>query len=156
MHYLEKWEKGESDFLKKYKVKVRFIGDLERLPPQLVNLMAKVMQKTAKYQRRVLNVLVAYGGRFELLQAAKRIAKKALETGKVEVTEKELEKFLFVPTPVDLLIRTGGEQRISNFMPYQIAYSEIIFVEKFWPAFCKRDFLACIKEYTRRERRFGL
>jgi undecaprenyl diphosphate synthase len=153
--YLDKWERGEADFLKKYRVKIRFVGDLERLPPKLVKLMGKIMQKTARYQKRIINFLIAYGGRFEITQAVKALAEECIKTGKIEITEKDVEKKLLVKEPVDLLIRTGGEKRLSNFLPWQTTYSELIFLKKYWPDFEKRDLIRCIQEFNRRERRFG-
>jgi undecaprenyl diphosphate synthase len=153
--YLDKWEKGEADFLKKYRVKIRFVGDLERLPPKLVRLMGKIMQKTAKYQKRIINFLIAYGGKFEITQAVKALVEECIKTGKIEISEKDLEEKLLVKEPVDLLIRTGGEKRLSNFLPWQTTYSELIFLKKYWPDFEKRDLVRCIQEFNRRERRFG-
>lgn len=151
---LKTWEK-KKPILDKYEVKVRFIGDLNRLPPKLTRLMGKIMQKTAKYQKKALNLLVAYGSHFELTEMMKRIAEKAIKTGRVEITKKDIEKNLLVPTPVDLIIRTGGEYRLSNFLLWQAAYSELIVLKKYWPDFTKRDLIKCIKEYNRRQRRFG-
>ncbi|MEM5878964.1 MAG: polyprenyl diphosphate synthase [Candidatus Aenigmatarchaeota archaeon] len=153
--YFERWEKKEGSFLDKYQVKVRFVGDLERLPPKLVKLMGKIMQKTAKYQKRVLNIMIAYGSKFELTQAIKKIAEKAIKLGRIEITEKDIEANLLVPAPIDCLIRTGGEKRLSNFLLWQAAYAELIFLPKFWPDFTKRDLIWCIKEFNRRQRRFG-
>lgn len=153
--YLDKWANKKNGFLDKYEVRVRFIGDLSKLPPKLVRLMGKLMQKTAKYQKKILNLLVAYGTHFELTEVVKKIAEKALKTGKLVVTPREIEKNLLIPTPVDLLIRTGGEYRISNFLVWQISYSELIFLSKLWPDFTKKDLIWCIKEFNRRQRRFG-
>jgi tritrans,polycis-undecaprenyl-diphosphate synthase [geranylgeranyl-diphosphate specific] len=153
--YLDKWERGEADFLKKYRVKIRFVGDLERLPPKLVKLMGKIVQKTAKYQKRIINFLIAYGGKFEITQAVKALVEECIKTGKIEISEKDVEEKLLVKEPVDLLIRTGGEKRLSNFLPWQTTYSELIFLKKYWPDFEKRDLIRCIKEFNRRERRFG-
>ncbi|MDI6806317.1 MAG: polyprenyl diphosphate synthase [Candidatus Aenigmarchaeota archaeon] len=153
--YLNKLENGESNFLEKYRVRVRFIGDLEMLPPRLVKLIGKVMQKTAKYQKRVINFLIGYGGKFEITQAIRAIVEECIKKGKVEITEKSVEKKLLVSKPVDLLIRTGGEMRLSNFLLWQTAYSEIIFLKKFWPDFEKKDLIRCIEKFNQRKRRFG-
>ena len=115
----------------------------------------RIMNKTEKYNQRVFNIMVAYGGKFELTQAVKKIAKKALETGIVTVTEKTIRKNLLVKDDIDLLIRTGGEKRLSNFMPIQAAYAELIVLRKLWPDITKRDLKRCIIEYTKRQRRFG-
>jgi undecaprenyl diphosphate synthase len=153
--YLERWERGKSDFLDKYNVRVRFVGDLSRLPPKLVRLMGKIMEKTAKHQKRALNLLIAYGSKFELTNVLKKIAEKMLTLGRIEITEKDIESNLLLPTPVDLIIRTGGEYRLSNFLLWQSAYSELIFLKKFWPDFTKQDLIRCLREYSRRQRRFG-
>lgn len=154
--YLDRWENGESDFLEKYRVRVRFIGDLEKLPKKLVRLMGKVMQRTAKYQKRIINFLIGYGGKFEITQAVRAIVEECIRVGKVKITEKDIEKKLLVKEPVDLLIRTGGEKRLSNFLLWQSSYAEIIVLNKYWPDFQKKDFLKCLKEYSGRQRRFGL
>ena len=99
--------------------------------------------------------MIAYGGKFELTQAVKKIAKKAIEKGAVTITKKDIEKNLLIKDEVDLVIRTGGAQRLSNFLPWQTSYSEFIVLKKLWPDFTKRDLLKCIKEYSRRQRRFG-
>lgn len=154
--YLEKWEKQKGDsLLDKYGVKVRFVGDLGKLPPKLLRLMGQIMRRTAKYQKRTLNIMIAYGSRFELTHVFKKVAEKAIKTGRIEITEKDIEANLLVPVPVDLVIRTGGEERLSNFLLWQTAYSELIFLPKLWPDFTKRDLIWCIKEFNRRQRRFG-
>lgn len=157
-NYLKKWERGkkkEGGFLDKYQVKVRFIGDLEKLPPKLVKLMGKIMQNTAKYQERVLNIMIAYGSKFELTQAIKKIVEKAIKIGKVEVTEKDIEANLLVPAPLDLVIRTGGFSRLSNFMLIQASYAEIYVTKKLWPDFSKKDLIKAIKWYNSIQRNFG-
>jgi len=153
--YLEKWERGESDLLDKYKVKVRFIGDLSKLPPKLVKLMGKVMMKTAKYQKRVLNLLIAYGGQFEMMEAIKRIAEKALKKGRVELTPKDIERNLLVPVPLDLVIRTGGRSRLSNFLIWQAAYAELYVTKILWPDFTKKELIKAIRWYSSVQKNFG-
>lgn len=153
--YLEKWERGEAGFLDKYEVKVRFVGDLNKLPKKLVRIMGKIMQKTAKYQRRVLNLLVAYGSRFELVQTIKKIVEKAIKSGKLEISEKDIEANLLVPVPVDLIIRTGGYSRLSNFLLYQAAYAEIYVTKVLWPDFNKKELIKAIKWFNSVNRKFG-
>jgi undecaprenyl diphosphate synthase len=156
-HYFDKWEKEENkdNFLEKYQVKVRFIGDLEKLPPKLVQLMGKVARKTAKYNKRFLNILIAYGSKFEIKEAMKNIAKKIIKTGRVEITEKDIEANLLVKSPVDLLIRTGDAHRLSNFLLWQTSYSELYFTKKLWPDFKKRDLIKAIEWYNNQKRNFG-
>jgi len=152
---LEKLENEKMNILDKYEIRINFLGDLKRLPSGLLKNMNRIMKKTEKYNKRVLNLMVAYGGKFELTEAVKKIARKAMETGVVTVTEKTIRDSLLVKDDIDLLIRTGGEKRISNFMPWQAAYAELIILRKYWPDITKRDLIRCIKEFNRRQRRFG-
>jgi len=153
--YFERWEKEKESFLDKYQVKVRFVGDLEKLPPKLVKLMGKIMRRTAKYQKKILNIMIAYGSKFELTQAIKKIAEKAIKLGKIEITEKDIEANLLVPTPLDLVIRTGGFSRLSNFMLLQASYAEIFTTKVLWPDFSKKDLIKAIKWYNSVQRNFG-
>ncbi|MEM5766219.1 MAG: polyprenyl diphosphate synthase [Candidatus Aenigmatarchaeota archaeon] len=153
--YLEEWEKKNGSFLDKYQVRVRFVGDLERLPARLVKLMGEIMQKTAKYQKRALNIMVAYGGKFELIQAIKKIVENIIKLGRIEITEKDIEANLLVPVPLDLVIRTGGFSRLSNFMLVQAAYAEIYTTKTLWPDFSKKDLIKAIKWYSSVQRNFG-
>lgn len=155
-HFLSQWEKKKNkSLLEKYQVKVRFIGDIEKLPSKLVKLMGEITRKTAKYQKRILNVLINYSGKFELLEAFKKLANKMLELGKVELTEKDVEENLLVPTPVDLIIRTGGFSRLSNFMLWQGSYAEIYVTKTLLPDFSKREFVKAIRWYSSVQRNFG-
>jgi tritrans,polycis-undecaprenyl-diphosphate synthase [geranylgeranyl-diphosphate specific] len=152
---LEKLENEKKGFLDKYEIRIKFVGDLTKLPLGLRKVMGRIMKKTEKYNNRLLNLMVAYGGKFELTEAVKKIAKKALEKGVVTVTEKTIKDNLLVKDDIDLLIRTSGEKRLSNFMPWQTSYAELIILRKYWPDFTRRDLIRCIEEYTRRQRRFG-
>lgn len=152
---LEKLEGEKKSFLDKYEIKMKFVGDLTRLPMPLRKVMGRIMDKTAKYNKRVFNLLVAYGGKFELTSAIKMIAKKAMEKGVITVTQKSINKNLLIKDDVDLVVRTGGQQRLSNFMPWQTTYAEFIVLKKFWPDITKRDLVKCIEEYNRRKRNYG-
>jgi len=152
---LERLENEKMSFLDKYEIRINFLGDKKRLPKGLVKAMNRIMKKTEKYNKRVFNIMVAYGGKFELTHAVKKIARKALKTGIVTVTEKTIKENLFVSDDLDLIIRTGGAKRLSNFMPWQASYAELIVLRKCWPDFKKRDLIRCIEEYNRRQRRFG-
>ncbi len=154
-HYLDKWEKEKDGFLDKYQVKVRFVGDLNRLPPKLVKAMGRIMQKTAKYQKRALNLLIAYGSRFEIKETIKAIARKIIKSGRVTVTERDIEANLSVKTPLDLVIRTGGASRLSNFLLWQASYAELYITEKLWPDFSKKDLVKAIKWFNTQKRNFG-
>ncbi|HKZ45645.1 MAG TPA: polyprenyl diphosphate synthase [archaeon] len=152
--FLKKFEKKQSVF-EKYEVKVRFVGNLNKLPPELVKLMGKIMQKTAKYQQKALNILVAYGSKFELTEVMKKIAEKAIKAGKIEITQKDIEQNLLVPIPVDLVIRTGGMSRLSNFLLWQAAYAEIYFTKTLWPDFSKKELIKAIEWYNSARKNFG-
>lgn len=151
---LEKWVNKES-VLDKYEINTRFIGDLSKLPPKISKLMGKIMQKTAKYQKKMLNMLINYGGKFELLEVFKKIASKIVKAGKIEITEKDIEQNLMVKSPVDLVIRTGGYSRLSNFMLWQSAYSEIYVTKTLLPDFSKEEFMKIIEWYGSTKRNFG-
>ena len=152
-------ELERSDVIHKNRVQIRFIGRLELLPMDLRELMKKLERMTKNYRNYRLNIAVAYGGRSEILDAIKGIVKDALE-GKLrveDITEKTISKYLYTKDSLDpdLIIRTSGEERLSNFLIWQSAYSELYFVDAFWPEFTKLDFLLAIRSYQKRERRFG-
>ncbi len=140
----------------KYEVRVRFIGDRTRFPFQIQQGMAKVERETAGFSKYFVNLFIGYGGRAELISAAKKLAKDfAGQPDKID--EKAFRERLWtagLPDP-DLIIRTSGEQRISGFLPFQSVYSELYFCKKLWPEFGKKDLDAAINEYTRRKRRWG-
>jgi len=152
--WLNRWEKEKTIF-DKYEVKVRFVGDLSKLPPKLVRLMGRIMQKTAKYQKYALNILIAYGSHFELTEVVKRIVEKVLRNGHIEISEKEINKNLLVPVPVDLVIRTGGMSRLSNFLLWQAAYAEIYVTETLWPDFSKQELIKALEWFKQQKRNFG-
>lgn len=143
----------------KYGVKVRFIGRIHVLPDWLQKKIKKAEEKTAKYKNHVLNIAVAYGGQQEIVDATREILDKSLK-GIIkphELNEKMFKHHLYTngqPTP-DLIIRTGGEKRMSNFLLYQGAYSELFFTDKKWPEITKDDLNSILSEYKQRQRRFG-
>ncbi len=145
--------------LHKNRVKVRVIGNLDYLPDQIKNSAHNVMNKTKDYNNYSFNIALAYGGREEILQAIQKIAED-VKKGKISVSdikEEIVSKYLYtngIPDP-DIILRTSGEERISNFLLWQLAYSELYFSDVFWPAFQKRDFLKAIRTYQRRNRRYG-
>ena len=159
-HIFRLLKKGILEFqndgmLEKYDVKVRFLGDFRRIPSPLVRLMKKLMKKTEEHHKIIVNLLVAYGGQWELTQAAKKLIKKVLERGVIRITPKTIEKNLYVQTPVDLVIRTGAQYRLSNFLPWQTAYAEIYVTRTLFPAFSKREFMKAIRWFSTRKRNFG-
>ncbi len=148
-------DEKKFSLLEKYEVRVRFVGELNRLPKKLIKVMGKLMKKTAKYQKRVLNFLVAYGSKSEIVNAVKKLAEELIKYGKVEITEKDIEKHLYVSQPLDLIIRTGGHQRLSNFLLWQASYAEIYVTKTLWPDFSKKEFMKALKWFSQQERKFG-
>ena len=137
-------------------VRLRVIGDLSRFEPDLRALIEASEERTATNTRLVLTVAANYGGRWDILQAVNRLLTSEPER-RGELTESDLAPHLamhYAPEP-DLFIRTGGEQRISNFLLWQLAYSEIYFTDVLWPEFDSKAFDAALQSYQQRERRFG-
>jgi len=139
--------------IKKEKIRFKFIGDLNLLPLELKNECKKLEKETKKNSRLIVNIAMAYGGRQEIIQSIKKIIKNKIPENKI--TEKIIEKYLYLSSKPDLIIRTGGEKRLSNFLPFQSTYSELIFIDKMWPEFEKQDLIDCIEEFKSRKRRFG-
>ncbi len=141
------------------KVRVRVFGKLDLVPKDIVDLAKKLEQITKDYDKHVLNIALCYGGRDEIINAVRRIGRDIKE-GKLEpddINEEIFSHYLYtdgIPDP-DLIIRTSGEVRISNFLLWQSAYSELYFCDVFWPEFRKIDFWRAIRNYQHRERRFG-
>ncbi|MDK2784018.1 MAG: tritrans,polycis-undecaprenyl-diphosphate synthase, partial [Thermococcaceae archaeon] len=143
----------------KYGIRVNVLGRKELLPRNVREAAEEAEKVTRKYNNYILNIAVAYGGRSEIVDAIKRIVEdvQAGKLSKEEINEELLKRYLYVPnmSDPDIVIRTGGEIRISNFLLYQIAYSELFFVDVYFPEFRKIDFLRIIREYQKRHRRFG-
>jgi undecaprenyl diphosphate synthase len=140
-------------------VRLRFIGDRARLAPALIERMAAAEARTAGRERLDLVVAVAYGGRWDLTQAARGLAADAA-AGKLEpaaISEEMLAARLATAgrTAPDLFIRTGGERRISNFLLWDLAYTELWFTDALWPDFDEAGFAAALADYAGRQRRFG-
>ncbi|MEM4267329.1 MAG: polyprenyl diphosphate synthase [Candidatus Woesearchaeota archaeon] len=143
--------------LSEHKIRIRFIGRLSMFPENIYKKMQNLMELTRNNDEYTLNFAMAYGGREEVIDAVRRIAddvKKGL-INPGEIDEIVVERSLYMKDEPDLIIRTGGEKRISNFLSYQSAYSELYFIDKMWPEFEKEDFIAALQEYSKRERRFG-
>jgi tritrans,polycis-undecaprenyl-diphosphate synthase [geranylgeranyl-diphosphate specific] len=143
----------------KNEVKIRVLGRLESLPKDIAESAKKIMEETKKYDKYSFNIALGYGGREEIIQAIKKIAKD-VKDNKIninDIKEPVVSKYLYtngIPDP-DLILRTSGEERISNFLLWQLAYSELYFSDVYWPAFQKRDFLEAIQTVQKRKRRFG-
>ncbi len=139
----------ESPDIKEREVRVEFAGELGKFPKSLAKLIKDVEEQTGKFNRRRLTLCLNYSGRKEILRAFKGLA----ESGK-PITEKGLEGFLQVKSAPDLVIRTA-EKRISNFLLWQSAYSELYFSDKLFPDFCEEDLRDAIAQFNKTERRFG-
>jgi len=154
-HYLVDFANRAND----ENIKVHFIGDTTKLNAKLQKRIADTIERTKNNTGLVFNVAFNYGGREELTRACKQIARK-VQNGDLAIEEIEpstIENHLYtagMPDP-DVLIRTSGEMRLSNFLPWQLSYTEFIFVEKYWPDFAEQDVLDAIKEYQKRNRKFG-
>ena len=149
-----------ADELDERRVRVRFVGRRGLpVPRSLVRLMDETESRTAHHDRMVLQIAFNYGGQQELADAARTLAED-VAAGRVkprQVDESTIAERLYEPgaPPVDLLIRTSGEQRLSNFLLWQAAYAELVFTDVYWPAFDRHHLKAAVAEYQRRHRRFG-
>ncbi len=147
--------KNEMKKLAKDNIVFRVIGNIEKLPQNIQTLLKDFELLTRGNTGLSLTAAISYGGREEILRAVKRMMKDGLTPE--EINENTFENYLYtkgLPAP-DLIIRTSGEMRLSNFLLWQSAYSELYFTETMWPDFTKDEFIAAIGEYERRERRFG-
>ena len=136
-------------------VRTRFIGRRDRVPAELHAKMAALEEETAANDRLQLWIAFDYGGRAELVEAARRLVEEGVEPS--EVDERALADRLYAPDmpDPDMVIRTSGELRISNFLLWQLAYAELVFVDGYWPDFGREELRAALDEYARRRRRFG-
>lgn len=159
MNLLVKTINKETQTLNKNKIRLQAIGDLKSLKPETYKELMNAIENTANNDHMTLALALSYSSRWEITDAIKQIAKKIKEgtLDIADINDDSISQFLttnFMPDP-ELLIRTSGEQRISNFMLWQIAYSELYFCPKYWPDFGKEDFYKAIVDYQSRERRFG-
>ncbi len=140
-------------------VRLKVIGDITRLPPDLQEKIIEAEEQSADKSGLVVNLAINYGGRLDIVNSCKRIASKVL-VGDLEIAdidEKEFGLNLYtsdIPDP-DIVIRTGGENRISNFLLWQMAYSELFFIDKYWPDFTRFDLEEVLQQYENRNRRYG-
>jgi undecaprenyl diphosphate synthase len=160
MGLLEEYLEKELDEVMQHDGRVRTIGRLERLPVSTRRAVERAVERTVDNRGMQVVFALSYGGRAEIVDAARRIARDA-EQGKLDpesLDEKVFANYLYAPDlpDPDLLIRTGCEQRISNFLLWQIAYTELHLSERMWPDFRRPDFEAALLDYQSRERRFGL
>lgn len=159
MHLISVAIERETPDLIKNNVRLRLIGNLTRVPEYALQRLNNCVDATASCSGMTLILAISYSSRWEITEAARRIAKEVAD-GKLDATQVDQELLADhlttkgIPDP-DLLIRTGGDYRISNYLLWQIAYSELYFADIFWPDFSKEDFCDAILHYQSRERRFG-
>ena len=157
MELLEKYLFEAIDRMEKDKVKMEFFGDVSVLSPKLLGLIERTREISKHYDGCQVNICLNYGGRDEIIRGIMKFAEEYKQGTVTELTEESFNRYLFsagVPDP-DLLIRPGGEVRLSNFLMWQSAYSELYFTDTLWPDFTKADINAAIAEFQRRDRRYG-
>ena len=159
MDYLEEFFAKEIDYLDSVGAKIIVSGDLSRIREKTRKVCYDALERTAHNDKWILNICLNYGGRDEIVRAAKKIALEAKD-GKLDIdslNENSFKSYLWhgeLPD-VDLMIRTSGEQRLSNYLLYENAYAEFVFTKVKWPDFKRKQFLDCLKEYQERDRRYG-
>jgi undecaprenyl diphosphate synthase len=159
MTLLDRFLDEKAKDLDRQNVRLLAIGQLDRLPAKTRALIERIQARTAENTKMTLVLALSYGGREEIVAAARSLA-TAAAAGKISPAEIDAELFASrlqtagIPDP-DLLVRTSGEMRVSNFLLWQISYAEIIIVKKFWPDFRQRDLAEAVQEYQHRHRRFG-
>ncbi|MFC1721070.1 polyprenyl diphosphate synthase [Patescibacteria group bacterium] len=157
MKLLERMVIAEAEELKKEEVRVKFIGQRNKFSQKIQDGMEKLEEDTAHFTKYTLAICVSYGGRAEILEAVKKIVTEKNKDEIENLNEEDFSKYLWtkdVPDP-DLIIRTGGEQRLSNFLPWQSTYSESFFTETKWPDFSQKELIEILNKYSERERRRG-
>ncbi len=145
----------ELNFYTENGIKINHIGDLEKLPVMIQKDIKEAMDKTKDFTGMTVNLAINYGGRDELVRGIKKIVDNKIASDKID--EKLITKYLDMPESpdVDLLIRSGGEKRLSNFLLWHIPYAEQIYIDTLWPDYTKEEFYNNIEEYQKRNRRFG-
>lgn len=145
----------------RFNVRVKALGRLELVTPRIREILEAIEIKTAGYSEHFLNIAIAYGGRTEIVDSVRKIA-TLVQEGKItpeEIDQKTIEHSLYtshLPDPdPDLVIRTSGEERLSGFLLWQSAYSELVFMDEYWPDFRKIDLMRAVRTYQRRSRRYG-
>lgn len=160
MHLLGEYIHSELSDMLQNGIRLTMIGNIEALDASVRQLLERAMAETAGNKEMTLNLALSYGGRDEIVRAVSRIVQDVREGGlsPQEVTTEVFSRYLYtadIPDP-DLLIRTSGEYRLSNFLLWQSAYTEFYFTDILWPDFGREELLAAIKDYQKRERRYGL
>ena len=148
---IESFFKKEISNVIKNKIKIKIIGERKSLPKKLIEILTNAELKTKKNKGILVNLALNYGSKYEILRSLKKIKNKKT------INQKDISNNLFtknIPDP-EILIRTGGKKRLSNFMLWQLAYSELYFVKKLWPDFNKNDLMSILKDYKKIKRNFG-
>lgn len=157
--YLENFLAKHTNTFMEKSVKIRSMGDISKLPSSTRNKLLEIMDLTKNNKRFILNICLNYGGRHEIIRASQQLALE-VKNNKIkieEINDDLFKKYLYsydLPE-VDLMIRTSGEVRLSNYLLYQLAYAELIFTPVYWPDFTKDRLIECLKEFESRDRRFG-
>jgi len=160
MMFLEEYLQRELKTLMENDIRFMTIGQIYKLPGSVQEWIRKVVKETENNRAMILNIALSYGGRTEIVDAVKEIARDAMD-GKISLEDIDIDlisNYMYtgdLPDP-DLMIRTSGETRISNFLLWQIAYAELYFTKTLWPDFRRHDLLLAILDYQQRERRFGM
>ncbi len=159
MHLLSVTISEQLPRMQKYQIQLRFIGDRSQLSEELQTQMADAEAQTAHYEAMSLVIAISYGGQWDIAHAAKQLAEQ-VQTGQLtveDITKEKLSEYVQLADEpaVDMLIRTGGEYRLSNFLLWQSAYAELFFTQTLWPNFSAEELASMIQEFAQRQRRFG-
>ena len=157
MKLLGKYLNEAIETMERDHIKMKIFGDVAKLPAELQKLVEKTDEISSRYEGFQANICLNYGGRDEIVNAARRYAQELKEGKAAELTEESFSNYMYsagIPDP-DLLIRPGGEQRISNFLLWQCAYAEFYFTDVLWPDFSPEELDKAIAEFNRRDRRYG-
>lgn len=155
MNLLQKAVEKDLYRLAEKGVRIKIIGQKERLSESIQQAIVRIEEKTADHKNFLLQIALSYGGRAEIVQAVQSLRRENIDS--TQITEELFAEHLWTantPDP-DLIVRTSGEQRLSNFLTWQSAYSELLFLDKHWPDFEQSDITAIVEEFSRRQRRFG-
>ncbi len=155
MNLIHIYINNELEFYKKNQIRIKHIGDMQKLPEGIQKDIKKAIEQTDSFTGMTLHLAINYGGRDEIIRGIKKIIDDGIPSDKID--EKVVSDYLDMPESpdVDLLIRTGGEKRLSNYLLWHIPYAEQIYIDTLWPDYTKDEFYNNIEEYQKRNRRFG-
>ena len=155
MNLIHIYINNELEFYKKNQIRIKHIGDMQKLPEGIQKDIKKAIEQTDSFTGMTLHLAINYGGRDEIIRGIKKIIDDGIPSDKID--EKVVSDYLDMPESpdVDLLIRTGGEKRLSNYLLWHIPYAEQIYIDTLWPDYTKEEFYNNIEEYQKRNRRFG-